>query len=39
MECVASTLVHLTDLSEFPKMNAVYGEYFEKDPPDALELR
>jgi len=33
MEFVVSTLVHLTDLSEFPKMNGVYGEYFMKNPP------
>jgi len=33
MEFVVSTLVHLTDLREFPQMNAIYGEYFRKNPP------
>lgn len=27
------TFVHMTDLNDFPKMNAVYAEYFKNNPP------
>ena len=27
------TFVFMTDLSDFPKMNAIYAEYFTKNPP------
>jgi 2-iminobutanoate/2-iminopropanoate deaminase len=33
MENVLSTSVFLADLDDFPAMNAVYGTYFETDPP------
>ena len=33
MDRVVSTFVFMTDLSEFSKMNAVYAEYFQTDPP------
>lgn len=31
-DAVAAT-VHMTDLGEFEQMNAVFAEYFRKDPP------
>jgi 2-iminobutanoate/2-iminopropanoate deaminase len=33
MANVVSTSVFMKDLNEFPKMNAVYGTYFQKAPP------
>lgn len=30
---VAKTTVYLVDLSDFPRVNAVYGEYFPAAPP------
>jgi 2-iminobutanoate/2-iminopropanoate deaminase len=30
---VVKTTVYLTDLSEFPAMNAVYGKFFPENPP------
>jgi 2-iminobutanoate/2-iminopropanoate deaminase len=30
---VVKATVYLTDLTEFPRMNEVYGRYFAKDPP------
>lgn len=33
MDLVVSTFVFMTDLKEFPKMNAIYGEYFKANPP------
>ena len=30
---VVKTTVFMTNMEEFPKMNAVYAEFFEKDPP------
>ncbi len=33
LEMVMKTTVFLRDMSDFPKMNAVYGEFFQKDPP------
>ena len=33
MDRVVSTFVFMTDLSEFSKMNAIYAEYFEANPP------
>lgn len=33
MANVVSTSVFMKDLNEFPKMNAVYGTYFQKVPP------
>jgi len=33
MDLVVSTFVFMTDLSEFPKMNAIYAEYFKANPP------
>lgn len=30
---VVSTQVYMTDLSEFPRMNAIYGSYFKEAPP------
>ena len=32
-EDVLSTTVYMQDLNEFAGMNAVYGQYFQKDPP------
>ena len=32
-EDVLSSTVYLQDLNEFAGMNAVYGQYFQKDPP------
>jgi 2-iminobutanoate/2-iminopropanoate deaminase len=33
MDLVVSTFVFMTDLAEFPRMNAVYAEYFKANPP------
>jgi len=30
---VVKTSVFLSDIKDFPKMNAVYAEFFENDPP------
>ena len=31
--CVVKTTIFLKSMNDFPKVNAVYGEYFKKDPP------
>ena len=33
MESIVNTFVYLTDLKDFAKMNAVYSEYFQSNPP------
>ena len=33
MENLVKTTIYLTDLSDFEKVNKVYGSYFEKNPP------
>ncbi len=33
LEAVVKTTVFLRDIQDFPKMNAVYGEFFQKNPP------
>lgn len=33
LDGAVSATVHMTDLGEFDKMNAVFAEYFRKDPP------
>ncbi|MBI4536510.1 MAG: reactive intermediate/imine deaminase [candidate division NC10 bacterium] len=33
MDLVVSTFVFMTDLAEFPRMNAIYAEYFTANPP------
>jgi 2-iminobutanoate/2-iminopropanoate deaminase len=33
MADVVSTTVFMKDLNDFPKMNAVYGTYFQNNPP------
>jgi 2-iminobutanoate/2-iminopropanoate deaminase len=33
LDQVVKTTVFLKDMKEFPRMNAVYAEYFQKDPP------
>ncbi len=33
MDFVVKTTVFLIDMNDFPKMNAVYAEFFTKDPP------
>jgi len=33
MEHVIKTTVFLTDMGEFPRMNAVYAEFFPQSPP------
>lgn len=33
MEWVIKTTVFLKDMADFPKMNAVYAEFFPSDPP------
>ncbi len=33
LESVVKTTVYLTDLVDFPAMNAVYGKFFRQDPP------
>jgi len=33
MKNLVKTTIYLTDLSDFEKVNKVYGSYFESDPP------
>jgi 2-iminobutanoate/2-iminopropanoate deaminase len=33
LDQVVKTTVFLQDMKEFPKMNAIYAEFFQKDPP------
>jgi 2-iminobutanoate/2-iminopropanoate deaminase len=33
MDLVVKTTVFLKNMSDFPKMNAIYAEFFPKDPP------
>jgi 2-iminobutanoate/2-iminopropanoate deaminase len=33
MDWVVSTFVFMTNLNDFSKMNAVYADYFKKNPP------
>ncbi len=33
LQHVVKTTVFLTDMAEFPRMNAVYAEFFPKEPP------
>jgi 2-iminobutanoate/2-iminopropanoate deaminase len=33
MNLVVSTFVFMTDLGDFPRMNAIYAEYFTANPP------
>ena len=33
LEQVVKTTVFLKDMADFPKMNAIYAEFFSKDPP------
>ncbi len=33
MDLVVSTFVFMTDLADFPRMNAIYAEYFKANPP------
>ena len=33
MDLAVQTFVFMTDLSDFPKMNAIYAEYFMANPP------
>jgi 2-iminobutanoate/2-iminopropanoate deaminase len=33
LDLAVSSFVFMTDLGEFPKMNAIYAEYFTKNPP------
>ena len=33
LDLVVKTTVFMRDLSEFPKMNAIYGEFFKEEPP------
>ncbi len=33
MEQVVKTIVFLRDMADFPKMNAVYAEFFPENPP------
>ncbi len=33
LKFVVKTTVFLKDMGDFPKMNAVYGEFFGKEPP------
>jgi len=35
---VLSSTVYMKDLNEFPAMNAVYAQYFKKDPPARATL-
>ncbi len=35
LDRVLRTTVYLTDLGLFPRVNAVYGEFFRNDPPPA----
>jgi 2-iminobutanoate/2-iminopropanoate deaminase len=33
LEAVVKTIVFLRDMADFPKMNAVYAEFFPENPP------
>jgi 2-iminobutanoate/2-iminopropanoate deaminase len=33
LEQVVKTIVFLKDMADFPKMNAIYAEFFTEDPP------
>jgi 2-iminobutanoate/2-iminopropanoate deaminase len=33
MDLVVQTFVFMTDLGDFPRMNAIYAEYFKRNPP------
>ena len=33
MDAVVKTIVFLKDMADFPKMNAVYAEFFPENPP------
>jgi 2-iminobutanoate/2-iminopropanoate deaminase len=33
LEQVVKTIVFMKDMADFPKMNAIYAEFFTKDPP------
>jgi len=33
MDLAVQTFVFMTDLGDFPKMNAIYAEYFKANPP------
>ncbi len=33
LDLAVQTFVFMTDLSDFPKMNAIYAKYFTKNPP------
>jgi 2-iminobutanoate/2-iminopropanoate deaminase len=33
LDLAVQTFVYMTDLNDFPKMNAVYAEYFKNSPP------
>jgi len=33
LDAVVKTTVFLRDIEDFPKMNAVYGEFFRENPP------
>jgi len=33
LDLVVSTFVFMTDLGDFPRMNAIYAEYFTANPP------
>jgi 2-iminobutanoate/2-iminopropanoate deaminase len=33
LDQVVKTTVFLQDMKEFPQMNAIYAEFFQKDPP------
>lgn len=33
LDAVVKTTVFLIDMAEFPRMNAIYAEFFPKDPP------
>jgi 2-iminobutanoate/2-iminopropanoate deaminase len=33
LEGVVKTIVYLRDIADFPKMNAVYAEFFRENPP------
>jgi 2-iminobutanoate/2-iminopropanoate deaminase len=33
LDNVVKATIYLTDLNDFPAVNAVYGEYFSSDPP------
>ena len=33
LDLAVQTFVYMTDLNDFPRMNAVYAEYFKNNPP------